>query len=322
MFKLGCKITITDSSDRVWHISQVSSIEITRDTEKLTASCVITLPKKIRWDGKREIPLRRGDKIVVQTGYDGRLERMFTGYIRDVGVKTPLTLTCEDAMYVLKQQKAEKKSYESVTIDRLLQEQGIPFAVRVMGEQSLGAYRVTADTVAELLGNLQELGVRCFFGEEAGEPVLYAGVLIDRETAGSMQHFGNGVQGNIIDDSLEQQSAESMRLRVTAISLQPDNKKIKVEAGDADGEVRTIHAYNKSEEELRAWAEQEVTRLKRDGLKGSFTTFGYKIVNMLDMVAITIDNVPKGVYRVQKNVIKYGTEGYRQEITIGPRCPG
>ena len=125
---------------------------------------------------------------------------------------------------------------------------------------------------------------------------------------------------NIISDqSLEQQQAENIRLRIKAISLMPNNKKIKVEVGDADGEHRTLHTYNKTESELKAWAEQEIKRLKRDGLKGSFTTFGAKIVDKLTAIGIKIDGEKKGVYQVSKNVIKYGTSGYRQEITLGPR---
>lgn len=90
-----------------------------------------------------------------------------------------------------------------------------------------------------------------------------------------------------------------------------------MEVGDADGEHRTLHAYNKAESELKAWAEQEIKRLKRDGLTGSLTTFGYRLVDKLDAVGIKIDGEKKGVYQVKKNVIKYGTGGFRQEITLG-----
>lgn len=110
-----------------------------------------------------------------------------------------------------------------------------------------------------------------------------------------------------------------MRLHVKAVSLMPNNKKIRVEVGDADGERRTLHTYNKTESELKAWAEQEMKRLKRDGLTGSLTTFGYRLVDKLDAVGIKIDGEKQGVYQVKKNVIKYGTGGFRQEITLGQR---
>ena len=181
----------------------------------------------------------------------------------------------------------------------------------------LGAYRVTDATVASLLGRLSENGIRSFYMMEGGGSVLYSGVLFERGTQ-PVQVFRTGL--NIISDqNLTQQKAEAMRIKVKAVSLLPDNTKLKLELGDQDGELRTLHTYNKQEAELRAWAEQELKRLKVDGLTGSFTTFGYRLVDKLDNIGIIIDGVKMGVYQVKKNVIKFGVSGYRQEITLGYR---
>lgn len=315
MFRLCAKIEI--KGDRSWSFDYVNAVEITRDTEKLTTEAKITMPKKVKWDGADEIPVKRGDAVTVSLGYDDNLQTAFVGYVRDVGFKTPIVITCEDDMFKLKQMPAKKKAYRSVTLETLLKDQGISYRLNIMGEQSLGAYRVTADTVAALLGKLSEQGVRSFFRYENGESVLYCGVLFERDTKPS-QVFKTEL--NIISDqSLQQQKAENMRLRVKAVSLMPNNKKIKVEVGEADGEHRTLHTYNKTEKELKAWAGQEIKRLKRDGLTGSFTTFGHTLVDCLDAVGIIIDGVKRGVYQVKKNVIKYGDGGFRQEISIGLR---
>lgn len=315
MYRLSSKIEITGA--KKWLLDKVTEVEITLDTEQLTDVCKIALPKKIRWDGESEIPVRRGDSVKVWLGYDDDLQLAFVGYVRDIGFKTPVVITCEDEMFKLKQLKTEKKSYKDVDIETLLKDQGITYKINVFGEQNLGQYWVTADTIAALLGHLRENGIRSFFRQENGAPVLYCGVLFERQESPT-QVFSTGI--NIISDqSLEQQKAENIRLRVKAISLLPNNKKIKIDVGDADGEYRTLHAYNKTESELRAWAEQEIKRLKRDGLKGSLTTFGYRLVDKLTAVGIKIDGERKGVYQVKKNVIKYGTGGFRQEITLGAR---
>lgn len=314
MYVLSAKIEI--QGDKSWQVPFVTSVEITRDTEKLTDECKITLPKRIKWDGEAQIPVKRGDSIKVWTGYGEDLELAFAGYVRSVGIKTPIVLTCEDEMFKLKQMACTKKAYKNVNLETLLKDQGLE-NVKVFGEQNLGQFRVTDDTVAALLGRLQDSGIRSFYRYEDGTPVLYCGVLFERDTKPS-QVFATGV--NIISDSsLEQQLAANIRLCVKAVSIMPNNKKIKVEVGDKDGEKRTIHTYNKTESELKAWAEQEIKRLKVDGLKGSFTTFGYRLVDKLDAIGIKIDANKMGVYQVQKNVIKYGTGGYRQEITLGQR---
>lgn len=315
MFRLCAKIEI--KGDRAWSFDFVNAVEITRDTEKLTTEAKIIMPKKVKWDKADKIPVKRGDSVKISLGYDDNLQTAFVGYVRDVGFKTPIVITCEDEMFKLKQMPTKKKAYRSVSLETLMKDQGISYRLNIMGEQALGAYRVTADTVAALLGKLSEQGIRSFFRYENGAPVLYCGVLFERDTRPA-QVFKTGL--NIISDqSLQQQKAENMRLRVKAVSLMPDNKKIKVEVGDADGEHRTLHTYNKTESELKAWAEQEIKRLKRDGLTGSFTTFGHTLVDCLDAIGIVIDGVKSGVYQVKKNIVKYGDGGYRQEITLGLR---
>lgn len=315
MFRLCAKIEI--KGDRAWSFDFVNAVEITRDTEKLTTEAKITMSKKVKWDKADKIPVKHGDSVKISLGYDDNLQTAFVGYVRDVGFKTPIVITCEDEMFKLKQMPTKKKAYRSVSLETLLKDQGIGYRLNIMGEQALGAYRVTADTVAALLGKLSEQGIRSFFRYEDDTPVLYCGVLFERDTRPA-QVFKTGL--NIISDqSLQQQKAENIRLRVKAVSLMPDNKKIKVEVGDADGEHRTLHNYNKTESELKAWAEQEIKRLKRDGLTGSFTTFGHTLVDCLDAIGIVIDGVKSGVYQVKKNVVKYGDSGYRQEITLGLR---
>lgn len=315
MFRLCAKIEI--KGDHNWSFDFVTAVEISRDIDRLTAEAKITLPKKIKWNGSIEIPVRRGDSVRISLGYDGNLQLAFVGWVRDVGFKTPVVITCEDDMFKLKQMPAVKKAYRSVNLETLLKDQGITHRLNIMGEQSLGAYRVNADTVASLLGKLSEQGVRSFFRYENGEPILYCGVLFERDSKPA-QLFKTGL--NIISDqSLQQQRAENMRLRVKAVSLLPDNKKIKIEVGDSDGELRTIHTYNKTENELIVWAQQEIRRLKRDGLTGSFTTFGYRLVDPLDAIGLIIDGSNMGVYQVKKVLVRYGDGGFRQIITLGAR---
>lgn len=138
--------------------------------------------QKIKWDGAAEIPVQRGDVVKVWLGYDGDLQLAFVGYVRDVGFKTPVVITCEDEMFKLKQIEAKKKAYKSVNLETLLKEQGLNYPLRVMGEQSLGQYRVTADTVASLLGHLQENGVRSFSVTRTAAPCFIA-VSCSRGTA-------------------------------------------------------------------------------------------------------------------------------------------
>lgn len=315
MLRLTAKIQI--KSERLWEFEKINAVEVERDTEKLTDTCRLTLAKKMRWDDEKEIPVKRGDKVTVWLGYDGKLELAFRGYVRTVTTKTPVVIECEDEMYMLKQKATVKKAYRSVTLQQLLEDQQTGYTVKVAGEQRLGAYRVTADTVAGLLDNLQEQGIRSFFRMEQGEAVLWSGVVFKKETTVS-QVLESG-KNIVSEENLKQVKADEQKLRVKVISMMPNNKKVTVEAGDKDGELRTIHCYNKTEAEAKMWGEQELERLKQDGLSGSITTFGGKLIDKLDAIGVKTDGRKMGVYEVKKNVIRYGTGGFRQEVTLGGR---
>lgn len=317
MFRLSAKVEVSGESGS-WTFEKITSCEIERDADALTATCKLTLPRKVKWQGQTSNPIRRGDKIKVWLGYDDDLELAFVGYVLRKGFKTPIEIFCEDEMFMLKQKPCVKKAYKSVDIQTLLSDQNLGYDIKVLGEQSIGQYRTNFETVAELLAHLKENSIRTFFRFEDGKPVLYCGVLFDHGTE-VRQVFETGV--NIISDSsLDEQKAEDVKIKLKVVSLQPDNKKkIKVEVGDADGERRTLHCYGKTEAEAKAWGEQELERLKRDGLTGSFQTFGHMLLDRLDIIGIKIDGERKGKYQIQKNTITYGSSGFRQDITLGPR---
>lgn len=315
-FVLTANIRI--DSEKQWTFSKVASVEIVRDSESLTDTATLTLPQKVKWKDSSGIPVRLGDPVTVELGYDGRLETAFRGYVTRIGGKDAVKITCEDEMFRLKQRAARRLSYRSVTLGQLLEEQQLGVAVKVSGEQRLGAYRVTADTVAALLNDLKEQGIRAFFRYAAdGTPTLHCGVLFEQQGE-RVQVFDN--RRNMVDHAgLEIRRADEVKLRVRAVAPGPKNETVTVEVGDEQGEVRTLRAYNKTEPELRAWAEQELKRLKQDGLAGSFKTFGARLVDKLDTIGIVLDKEKKGLYQVKKNTITYSKGGFRQQIELGNR---
>lgn len=317
MFKLSAKIEI--KGERTWTFEKITSCEIVRDSDALTTTCKLTLPRKIKWRGEASNPIKRGDKISVWLGYDDNLQPAFQGYVLRKGFKAPIEILCEDEMFMLKQSPCVKKAYASVDIETLLKDQGLKYEIKVLGEQSIGQYRVNFENVSELLAHLKENGIRTFFRTENDKPVLYCGVLFDHGNP-MRQVFSSGV--NIISDSsLDEQRSEDMKIKLKVVSLQPDNKKkVKVEVGDSDGETRTVHCYGKTEAEAKKWGEQELERLKRDGLTGSFQTFGHVLLDVLDVIGIKIDGKRMGKYQVAKNTITFGSSGFRQDITLGARA--
>lgn len=313
MLKLSANIVIF--SNKTWKFSTVSSVEIERDIEKITTTCKIVLPKKIKWHKETSIPVKIGDKVEVSLGYDNKLEGVFVGYIKKVSVRTPVTIECDDSMYLLKKANTKKKSYPNATLKQILTEQipsGIEF--ETYSTQSIGNYVVDCDTVAQLLGELSEAGISSFFYGYT----LKVGMIHDHTATIGQKKQVLADNINIIDDlDLKWIDADEITLKIKASGTDKAGKKISVEVGDDDGEVRSFFKYNTTEAQLKAEATKKLKDWKISGLSGSLTTFGQKYIWPLDVVKIKQEGIDRGTYKVLKNTTTFSTEGYRQQITIG-----
>ena len=163
MLNLTCKISIMrdwDVGNSEWVVENVNNIEITGNSDTLADTCRIVLPKNTEWDGYKEIPIRRGDKVVVWLGYDGALIKRFEGFVSVVSAKTPTTITVEDWMFKLRQKNVKRKVYKNCKLSVLLKDI-LPSDITYVlsGDVSIGDYRTTAATVAGELGELKKIVV-------------------------------------------------------------------------------------------------------------------------------------------------------------------
>lgn len=322
MLRLSSKIIIRGAGGN-WSFTSVNSVSILEDTEKLTDTCTIELPRAAKWQGAvgagNNPPLRRGDRIEVWLGYNDKLRLRFAGYIRSVNTGVPVKIECEDGMFLLKTQEAEKKAFRNATlkqlITQLLADTGISHKL-IDNDIVLGNYRITRDTVAQELAELQrEYGLMAYFRLIDNEPILYVGFTypFDAQLTESFIHAKN-----IIAEELEYRRAEDIKLKVKAVSVQADNKRIEVTVGDKDGELRSVYRYNIDRDALKTFATSELERFKFSGYQGSFTTFGEPAVRKTDKAHLIAQAGNEGKYLIKSVTIDFGMSGYRQKISLGP----
>ena len=320
MYCLTCDIEIRTAEGLV-RLDHAESVKIAKQADSLCDTATLTLPRRIRWRNVAKNPIRRGDSIRISLGYDGRNHLAFVGLVRRVEPNTPMVIEAQDMMCQFQRREARKMAYTSVTLDRLLSDQGIDAEIR--GSQSLGAYRVECNTVSELLDALKKQGIRSMMRIGAGsEPRMYAGLAMSPADA---RTFDFDDHTNIASRSqLQYQTADEVRFLVrvknnsTAVEGRRTNKRIKpVEVGCQDGELRTFNVVGMTEAEMQDYARQQLSRLERGGLSGSLTVFGGQIVDKLDAVRLTLDGTAIGTYQVERNTIEWGTSGFRQKLTIG-----
>ena len=95
----------------------VNNIEIESSFKNLTKTAKITLPRKLTFNGINlvtgQFPLfNRGDLILIELGYEyvdnnnnlkTTRKEVFRGYVTKIGQTVPITIECEDQMFMLKQ---------------------------------------------------------------------------------------------------------------------------------------------------------------------------------------------------------------------------
>ena len=320
MLKLCSEITI--EGDKTWLFNAVADCNIVEDVSTLTDTCEIQLPKKIKWqeavakNGKP--PIKRGDKITIKLGYNGDLQTRFTGFIRSVDAKVPITIKCEDGMFVLKSHKVKPKAFKNASLHEIVSYllEGTSIQFQLMDKNiKVGNWRLTKTHASEELQELKEkMMLSSYFRRINGESILYIGLAYPLDNRKKVK-FMHGK--NIIDENFEYRDKEDIRVRCEAQSFNAKNKKVTYEYGDKDGDVIKIRMDGLTENELKKYAIEAVERYKQSGFKGSFETFGQPEVSKCDMVEIHASDGNSGVYLVKKLEIEFGTNGYRQKIELG-----
>jgi len=304
------------------------SVEINQSIETLTDTCTITLPRRISYKGRLislaqdtidgKAIFKRGDKVEVQLGYDGKLKTRFIGYIKEVKNAIPIQISCEDSMYLLKKGKYSRPNKEC-SLSELMKDMlpnGLDFHA---ADMSLGPFRVNQATPAKVLESLKEDGIFSYFRNivdgNTVKAVLYVGLAFwtDNRKEGKFTFAKNIIHDSDIQYKLD----EDVLLKVKATSIMADNSRIEVEVGDDEGEIRTVFKYKIGKEDLQKFAESEMQRFKYTGYHGTIPTFGEPAMEKGDIANITGSQYnPDGKYLIKANKITSGTQGYKQTLTI------
>ncbi|MDR2652133.1 MAG: hypothetical protein LBC68_07445 [Prevotellaceae bacterium] len=327
MLVLKCKILIEGKDNKKITFEYVSSAEIVTSVENLTDTAKIVVPRKLKW---KEKPLtdfiNRGDAISVELGYDGHaMEAVFTGYIRNFTSRTTITLDCENEMWKLKQIAVAPKVYKNFDIKAFIQEYAPHLELIAINETkyNFGEVKIENDVnVARVLEQLKQNNpFYSFFRGKKLYAVIGQTNLVAENEVKTLNFIAH--KNIITSEQLKLTLAEDVNVRVKAISILPDNKRLVVEVpqGKKDGDLRTLHASRyKTEADLKKYAEQELAKLKTDTVEGNFTAFGIPYVRKGDRIKIT-DTVNADISgkTFAVRAVKYGFDdkGYRQTITLG-----
>ena len=316
MLEFNCEIIIGNV-----RLKYVNAVSISSTWKKMTDTCSIKLPRSIKLgDDLLTNILSVGDEVTVKMGYNGNLREEFKGYLTRISSTTPVELHCEDEMWQLKK-GSYTKAWNNATLDDVLKYVGVS-SYKTFGTITLGKFTINKATPAKVLEEIgKTYGLKSFFRQGT----LIVGKVYDEAAPEHSYHF----QKNVISNTLEYRDSKDVLVKVKAISIMPDGKKIEKELGDPDGQERTLHFYALSASELEKAAKLEFAKLKYDGYRGTMKTFGIPNAEHGDIAILKGSNTMlsigeepvndhNGKYFIDGVTKSFSvTEGYRRELEIG-----
>lgn len=308
---LSCHITLANR----WHFKSVNEISISETMDSLTDTAKLILPRKIRWKERalvQDKPLKRGEKVSIELGYNGQLHQVFTGFIRNIAYEDQLIINCENQMFELKKAPV-KAQVVAGTLQQLIAKI-VPSAVSLYPAPDhnsyIGIYRITESSVAKELANLKkQYNLQIFFLQDQ----LFIGWLRPHKPEVKARFLW---QKNIIESELSYQDAEDAQILIKATALNAKGKRLQLQYGEQGGEERSLFMQNATKESLKAKAKQFHEKLKKPRYQGKFTSFGEPIVNKGDSVYLEGKDGNKGAYLVKQVERNFGRAGYRQIISL------
>ena len=303
-----------------WAFTYAKSVKVMSSWKELGDTCTIQLPnlKKVL-----ENALKVGDKVKVELGYDGKNEVEFEGYVKELKPKIPFEVVCEDKLFELKRMSVgggNGLSWRSTTLKTVLKE--VLNGVETVFDDSipdltLKPFRINKGvTVAEVLQKFkEEYLITAYFRNG----VLWIGLAYLEDVGVEVNY---DLQRNVVKGNLTYKRKDDVKLKAKAISILADGSKIEVEAGDKEGETRTLHFRGITDKEkLKTIAEKELEKYKYEGYRGNITGFGVPFPVHTGTVNLKDGNYPDraGRYVVDKVQTVWGRNGFRRVVTIGKK---
>lgn len=325
MFALDYTVTINGKK-----FSGINGVKIKRGIASLAGTCTIKVPTTAvqkKTDGSRlnvltAQTIKRGDKVVVDLGYNGKLRREFTGYVTRVNYTKPLEIECEDSIFLLRE-KTIKKKYKDTTLDNVLADilagtgikvttGGISIKIDSLLLMSQGAGDITRELALQTI--IDRYGLVGYFDTEGN---LFVGLRQGKKAGEVKLRLG---WNTIKDDELKYHNKDEQSIQIKAIYINKLGVRTEAVVGDKGGAIRTIFLPDVSDKtQLETIAKNELEKYKFTGYAGKIKAFlvPFAEPGYVARIADPQYQQRNGSYYVEGVEVEFSTSGGRRTIEIG-----
>lgn len=321
MYKIDYKITIDEKELRFF-----DSVEIKTDIDSLMDTAVIKLPSTVFNKYLKDVEsIVRGQKVEIWLGYDGELNKEFSGYIRSVERDfSGLVINLENELYLFSLASMEDKVYENPTVKMLLNDilkaVETPLKLDCKFDFSFDKFTVKTATALDVLKAIQG---ECKSLMYVKDGVFYVtSPFLVTESTKTVKY---DTSKNIMSDgySLKYKDKADRKLKVIAKGKNKEGKEIESKpTGEGGGDTITFDYKGIATQEMVDTIAENIYNAKSySGYDGSFQGWFLPIISKGDAAEIYDKDDPErnGRYFVKAVETSCSSGGITRKITVGKR---
>lgn len=265
---------------------------------------------------------KKGDKVIINLGYNGNLKREFIGFVDRVNFTTPVEIECEGYSYQLRNRKNIAKSWKATTLKEVLQEVVKDTDVKLHSKipdiplKNIFINNASGTQVIDYLKGLLKGALTACFVDD----VFYMG-LTYMDLAEKTVKFQLG-KNTIKDEELKYHQAEDVKVNIELQFRKEGGQQVTTSTGTKGGVVRrdTLTAVT-DEKHLKEIAQAKLLQESWNGYEGKLTAFLVPFVQPGYRAELTDPRYDerKGNYFVESTEVQYGLGGARRLSEIGIR---
>lgn len=324
MFAFTLKVKIANYS-----MDSIHSIKVNKSIHEYTDKCEVKIPATARLKQKGTYitnsidtakQIKEGDKVIIDAGYNGRLNREFVGFVNRVNFTTPCSIECEGYSWQLRHNSGLVKSWKQTTLKEVLQfitaGTDITLSKDIPDMPIIPMYIKNQNgcEVLDWLLNTKFL-TAYFIGSE-----LYVGLQEATQLDKSVKYRLGW--NTVKDNQLKFRHEDEVKVRVKAIYKTKEGKLQNKEFGDKNGLMRTV-VFGRVDDMklLEDMALKKAKEFRYSGYEGKITGLlepfcqpGYKAILTDDKY-----NEREGDYIVESTETNITLSGGRRAVEIGKK---
>lgn len=256
-----------------YQLAMLAECDIFSSVDNLVDTATIILPETVM-----NVPLnfenkiRRGSEVIIELGYDGQLEREFTGYIQEItNNDSSLKIICEDALFLMRVGVPDVE-FKPTSLTKIAQYivDKIDAALQVDCTYDINyeKFVIHQATGFDVLKKLQdETEANIFFDTETKTLHIHPPYI----SKGGEVFYS--MQRNVEESSLEFNNRLDTKVEVTIESTDINGNVRSVVKGTTGGDVVTIRVGAIDEASMNELAEAALRKRSAPSYTGTFDTW-------------------------------------------------